>query len=318
MNFNFVKLLNNKKIHFLFILFLCILFSSFFVSYFKLSEGFSLSSVSQPTIPKEYEYLKPITDTWSINTQLKFVDKMNPKKESTGVQIEWLSTTGTGSPFGAWFYPDGMMKWITEEEALYYIDNGMFPYDDYVTNYLTKIKDPPMSQTDLDNNKKILSNRSVYANVVLQNTYPGGKLISEMGSGQGGETPTDTWTCRFGQLLLRAKNDPAAQQKESTDYSFFTKNIPGFEFQGGEPCNPCEFATLPVPKDVSPFNFVGRYNSPDNKCKFTVPGVVPEAYNIYMGNYGALSSASSKTDSDPSSIDTNDTIASNDKINLTL
>ena len=316
-SFKFLKIFSNKKLMFLFIFLCIIILSSFFfksVEGFGLSSSSSFSSSSEPSIPKDYEYLKPITGTWSEDTQTKFIAKLNEGINPNGddkntVKKEWLTTTPPG--FLGLFYPGGITKWVTEEEALYYIENGSYPYDDYVTNYLTKEADPPVTPENLDNTKKLLPNRVIYSVSISTKTVPGADLLVKMANTGGVLDDEKTeWRCYDGNLMIRNnRQDPTTTLTKSTDYSFFTKNFPGFQFQGDEPCNPCEWPKLTLPPDVSIQDYLGRYNNPENKCKFTMPGAIPEAYNIYMGDFSGLSASSSSSntsESTPTSLETND------------
>lgn len=76
----------------------------------------------------QYQYLAPIpnSNTWSQNTMTQFVDKWST--------INNVSEALQDNAQSLKFYIDNTL----EEEALYYIQNGLFPYDSYVTDYLNK------------------------------------------------------------------------------------------------------------------------------------------------------------------------------------
>ena len=77
---------------------------------------------------------------------------------------------------------------------------------------------------------------------------------------------------------------------ETTDYSFFPSNVTGFSYDG-DACNICQIPQTTM--DTGGFNSAEDiYNSSNNKCKFTMSGDIPEAYNVYIGKYGNAPSES--------------------------
>ena len=99
-------------------------------------------------------------------------------------------------------------------------------------------------------------------------------------------------------VIFFFKNSSEEQPVATTVYSLLEDNIPGFKFTDG-PCNVCDLQNISLPAGKQT---VDAYDSPDNKCKFTVAGIVPEAYNVYMGTYKNTNAISST----PSSVDTED------------
>jgi len=265
------------------------------------SEG--LDNMSKP-IPGEYKYLAPITGTWSSDTQQKFIDKYNSVNNLTGenaVTISMLSQSPTSGMLG-WYYNGGMMKYITEEEANYYIQNGVFPYDDYVKNYLSTALNPPASEADLQTYPKFASNRSVYMLIVEPRSVPLGKLLTDMSSMGGQGSDGSKWTCRQGtDGVFGIQQNSSSDWVTSTDYSYFTKNVPGFEFEG-EPCNPCQWLSTPSSTEASPWAMIEQFNK-RTQCKFTYKkNENPEAYNVFIGDYG--------TESTPANTNSSSTIDS--------
>jgi len=78
----------------------------------------------------QFQYLAPIknSNTWSQNTMTQFAKKWNEKNNASGISV--LQDNAQSLKF--------YISNTLEEEALYYIQNGIFPYDSYVTNYLNQ------------------------------------------------------------------------------------------------------------------------------------------------------------------------------------
>jgi hypothetical protein len=150
----------NKKIMFLFILLVLILISGLT---FSLVEGFdlgsfdtsSLDTLSKP-IPEQYQYLAPLPEgsIWAPDFQDKFVEYL--KKNDPKATKENLSTP---SPI---YGGKTLMQMASQKEAQYYMDNGLWPYDEYVVNYFTKEANPPVSATQLEQTRKMFPNRAIY------------------------------------------------------------------------------------------------------------------------------------------------------------
>jgi hypothetical protein len=246
--------------------------------FFNSIEGFETST----NIPSQYEYLSPIpeTDIWSDKVQQKFIDKYNSVNNLAGDNLL------TKEKLKAKYPNKGYMSFVSEKEALYYIDNGIFPYDEYVTNYFTNEIKPPLDQNSLNNYKKVFSNRIIYRIFIQNKTVPLLKAISDilwpvrhdLDNGKG-------WLCDNGNFYF-TNNVKTDQPSVSTDYGLFETIIPSFKFENG-PCNVCQLQKI---KTEAGQLITDVYYSPENKCKFKV-GDVPEAYNIYMGNYKTAKSS---------------------------
>jgi len=272
-----LNLFVNSKVQFLFIFLCIIIISSFF---FNSIEGFETSK----NIPSQYEYLSPIPENavWADEVQQKFIEKYNSIHNLTGDSLLTKEKLTAPNPF---LGNRGFMGTVSEKEALYYIENGIFPYDEYVTNYLSTQANPPIDQNNLNNYQKGFPNRAVYKLLIKNQTVPQLKTISDilwptrhdLDNGKG-------WLCQQGSFYY-TDNVTSQQPAISTDYGLFETIIPDFKFENG-PCNVCELQNI---KSQAGQQITDVYDSPENKCKFKV-GEVPEAYNIYMGNYGTVNS----------------------------
>jgi hypothetical protein len=291
-----LMLFQNKKIMFLFILLVLILISGLT---YTLVEGFDLGSfdtssldASSKTIPEQYQYLAPLPEgsIWAPDFQDKFVEYL--KKNDPKATKEALSTP---SPF---YGGKTIMQVASQKEAQYYIDNGLWPYDEYIINYVTKEMNPPMKLSDLEMMRKMMPNRAYYV-LVAKNTVPQLKMLNEIGD-INKEHKTDngkSWTCtKNGELQIK---DDGGSLLSSTDYSFFPNNISGFSYEG-DPCNVCQISKIALSKGGL-IDYEAAYNSLENTCKFKMSGDVPEAYNVYIGKYGnavSESTPSSTTSAD--------------------
>jgi len=293
-----LNIIRNKNIVFLFILLVVILFFSLF---YRNIEGFDLGSMSSSSsssskpIPDKYQYLAPLPEgsVWSPEFQDKFLEHL--KKTNPSVTKEVLST-----PYPFWGNKT-LMQSASQKEAQYFLDNGMWPYDEYIVNYLTKEKNPTMSATDLENLRKGMPNRFAYVATVASGTVPQMKMLDKIFGGYNNNKAENDkyWKCVNGDLLV--KDGEGGEYKSSTDYSFFPNNIPGFSFEG-ESCNLCAIQMTKMDGGGG-HSAQDVYDSPNNNCKFKMSGEIPEAYNIYIGKYGNAPSESvpSSTNSSDSS-----------------
>ena len=98
----------------------------------------------------EYTYLSPLLpeSTWGQFTIQKFVDKYN-SMENDHLKVNMFQLDKKGSIF---------IKHALEEEALYYIEHGRWPYNSYVTNYL---KSNPTIITDLNVNDVAITKENI-------------------------------------------------------------------------------------------------------------------------------------------------------------
>jgi len=113
----------------------------------------------------KYDYLSPIPLdlTWGQITIQKFVDKYN---EMGNEQLN--AFTFKDNKKGMMF-----MNYALEEEGLYYSEHGVWPYNEYITNYLEKnpipngVKVDDVSVTN-ENVDKFYPNRYVYMSFISQ------------------------------------------------------------------------------------------------------------------------------------------------------
>jgi hypothetical protein len=123
-NFSVVKkFIMKNKLVLLFVLFILL-----FISFMPFRESFSdLNSTTDP-----YKYLAPVPkgNTWSQTTINDFTNKFNTvnSTQNSGEVAAQINPS----------YLNYIMSNALEEEAQYYIQNGKFFLDSYVTDYLTK------------------------------------------------------------------------------------------------------------------------------------------------------------------------------------
>ena len=291
---SFLKTIKNPQILFLFVFLLFILLIGLLFSK-NVIEGLDLGigtpSISDLTsssvkkgIPEEYKFLAPIPDgsVWAPEIQDAFVTSQ--QKRDPSFTTETLKTPISGNK--TW------MQWVTQEEAKYFIDNKKWPYNEYITNYIT---DNP---TFLGNGNAVtadqlspqIPNRMVYGLFIAPQTVPqlafSNQLFS-LNSPQKAENGK-YWQCTT-DGTLQTKDGENGTMADNNDYSFFQSNVAGFSFTG-EPCNACA-----IPQIKISGTFQDIYNSNQNTCKFTISGDT-EAYKVYTGVYGdALGTDTNKT-----------------------
>lgn len=280
---NIFSVFQNKKIQFLFILLVLILVLGLT---YKITEGFdmgsfdtSLGTSTVKDIPEQYKYLAPLPEgsVWTPEFQDKYVSKQNMKKEDLT----------TPNPF---FGGKTIMEVASQKEAEYFLENGLWPYDEYVTNYLLKEANPPSTATQLEDTRKHFPNRAMYKLISLQ-TVPQMKMLYQIGNYMSeNKLPNGkSWKCtKDGELQTKEEGGSLVA---SSDYSFFPNNITGFSYEG-DPCNVCNITKLAWSKG-GVIDYQKTYDSLENTCKFKMSGEVPEAYNVYIGKYGNAQSESS-------------------------
>ena len=310
-----INIFNNKIIYVIILIFFI-----FLVSYsYKLIEGFGFdldsykdiaTSLTKPlkTIPTDYDYLAPLPEgyVWNSDIQDKFLAYLkskDPNNQSTKEDLSKPMFVFGGKSF---------MQSASSSEVSYFMDNNLWPYDTYVINYLTKEANPPLSPTEIENIRKMFPNRAIYNSLIKNKTVPEMKVISELSGAPFSWNKTDNdkfWKCdRDGTLNI--KDSENGDITKSEDYSFFSDNIPGFSFDGST-CNICQIITTKM-DNQSAYTVFDQYNSPNNTCKFSVSGEIPEAYNIYIGKYGNIPSESIPSSTTPSDSTPSDSTPSDD------
>jgi hypothetical protein len=272
-----MKLKFSKKTWIIIFILICVILFFSFINTKKLFEGFDSNS--------RYKYLAPIPpDTvWSQETQDAYKAWIDANPNRSHLELT------------------DAMKLVSEEEGKQFADTGIWPWDDFVTEWWTQrlnddfAKNPPASSDTPPPNvsdsiktmQMLYPNRAGYAlslwpappattgRMPLYNIWS--KL--SMPSNDMGYAISDTQRIICDYDKLKIKNTTDGTSTESTDYSLFEK-IPGLKFVS-ESFNLCAFP---------------------QKYKVTIDGKpTPEDYNIYIG-------ASSPTESTPSSL--SDSIAS--------
>jgi len=296
----FLNLFKNKKIVFLFILLVLVLIAG--LSY-KLVEGFDLggltsgsssSTSGSKSIPQDLENLAPLPDgyAWSTEMQDKWIaygQKQNPNNKASPSEIK-TQLASVNPQFGG----KSFMQLASEKEVQYYMDNGAWPIDEYVTNYFNSLGSTGVDQ--LKQFSKQMPNRFLYMYFVEGQTVPQIKMITNIFNSssftqQTGENG-DKWYCEMSgqnQWDFKLVNS-AGETSTLTDYNKIPEIIKDFSFEG-DPCNICG-----VRGTGKSGSFLDVYNSDENKCKFKMTGEVPEAYNVFVGKYG-----NAPTDSSPAS-----------------
>lgn len=226
----------NKNIIKIIITLLIILFFVFLFLKPKTFEGFS----------SDYQYLAPVSGTWSQATQDAYSNYINDKG---GVQ---LSTA---------------MQLATEDEAKQYISTGLWPYDTAVINLYNEVSKTNPDVAPITDFQKMWPNRWLYSALInMSKTNPSWNLslsptgIMNGNKGLGFDIGNNQQIqCKYAKLGIVDTSNNA--WTDSTDYSLFEK-ITGFKFNS-TPCNAC---------DVNHF------------CDFTYNNVsYPESYYIYYG-----------------------------------
>jgi hypothetical protein len=289
-------------------------------SFGSLTSGSSESATPSPsTEDSQYKYLAPLPpdNTWSQDIQNAFVTKFNSMLLAQDPSAT-LITSPTTKQFN-------YMLIASEEEAKYFIDNGVWPWDNYVNNIINKIKE----SVD-ENTKKLLEfviniwsktvpNREVFK-MLISSQLPQNTILSSLNPSTGtgiNINGTQYLTCKSGEGTIKQPDGTnivfpsnglypyilpyktATNGSYTLDYSTFEK-IPGFTFDSSA-CNICQTP-----------NF--NYLDPSNNCFFSIN--TPEAYNIYSGS-NLKSSPSSTSTTSPSTSTTSTTTPSTSSTSTT-
>jgi hypothetical protein len=309
----------------LIIIFVGVLFYSYFLKEIiegvKKLEGFSLdtsnisSSVSSSTSSVGYydnlSRLSP-DNVWSSSTIKSFLDYINSQllsqqPNATPLKVDsptFQTTLKRFQPFS------------TDSEVAYYIKNGEWPWNGYVTDYINNTFLPALKtqQTDDQQNaflkmiKTSFTNRQIYINVIMNSTVPQLSIINKLNFGGLEPSVGTKMECVFlregdqtqpdGTTKISIEKDGKYLQLNNVytlDNNVYT-SIPGFQFQS-QPCNVCN---------------ITNYTDPTNNCLFTIK--TPEAFDQYMGNNSLTSSTSSITSGTSSTMNSFGSVnSSNDK-----
>jgi hypothetical protein len=304
----FINLFKNKQIRWLFIALVIILLVG--LVFFKGNmEGFDLGSMdpsnagsSAKPIPQQYQYLAPLPDgyAWSTEMQDKFIAYLKKQDANATIDKTFLTTANPG--WGNKTY----MQLASEEEVQYYLDNdGVWPWDEYIVNFLTT-KNPPLTTAEMTQMRKWSPNRLIYSGSIENQTVPQLKMINDLWNSSSfnqiqGEND-NKWYCNFVSNGQQSEDhygfevvNSAGETKELTDYATIPDIIKDFSFEG-DPCNICNIRSVNLGTGAHTFEDI--YNSDQNKCKFKMSGDIPEAYNIYIGKYGNAPAESSPASTD--------------------
>jgi hypothetical protein len=282
----------------------------------KSLEGFSFGSTPSSSSSKtdsQYDYLAPLpaNNTWSETTQTNFMQKFNANLLAKDASATLITTPG--------FQNMSYISFASEIEANYYVENGKWPWDNYVNNFYSKIisKATPQGQKMMTNFiatlQQIYPNRLIYKQIGGA-TLPQSTILSSLNpnTGNGLVLPNNNQylTCKTatqgamqlpdGTNLIIPANGlyPFVSSSKNTiangaytlDYTIF-ESIPGLTFDGSA-CNICQTP-----------NF--NYFDPSNNCMFSIK--TPEAYNVYSGANIKSTPASTSSSSSDSSLPTSTT-----------
>jgi hypothetical protein len=285
----------------------------------KTLEGFSFGSMptsSSSTPDSQYDYLAPLpaNNTWSETTQTNFMQKYNANLLARDPSATLITTPS--------FQNISYMSLASEIEANYYVENGKWPWDNYVNNFYSKIISKADTQTQkfiksfLPMLQQIYPNRLIYKQMGGA-TLPQSTILSSLNpnTGNGLVLPNNNQylTCKTaaqgamqlpdGTNLIIPANGlyPFVSSSKNTvangaytlDYSIF-ESIPGLTFDGSA-CNICQTP-----------NF--NYFDPSNNCMFSIK--TPEAYNVYSGANIKSTPASTSSSSSDSSLPSSTTPSS--------
>ena len=278
----------------LIVFFILLITFNIFRSFNKMSEGFSIGSTSSSSETNaQYDYLAPLpaNNTWSEETQTNFIKKFNANLLAKDPSATLITTPSFAGSFGNLNY----LSLASELEANYYVENGKWPWDDYVNNFYDKVisKDSPQNQAGMKKSvamfEQYLPNRSIYK-LIASTTLPQSTILSSLNPNTGGglvlPTTNQYLTCKSADkgvtklpdgsnLIIPANGfypfvsgsiNSIANGAYTLDYSIF-ESIPGLTFDGS-PCNICQMP-----------NF--NYLDPSSNCTFSIK--TPEAYNVYSG-----------------------------------
>ena len=274
-----------------------IIFYIIYSNYDTLVEDFSLqsfipssssSSSSSATDSSNniYQNLAPLPsdNTWSQDTQNNWVKKFNDSLVSTDPSATVFTTIDEVNQQMQINY----MQNASEDEAKSYIENGVWPWDTYITNTITdataKVSDEQKTQSNeiFTLYRKLVPNRYAYQYFIGPSTIPQSAILlslnpNNVGSGMINNENIKI-TCKSAIKGTISQPDgtniqipdngyyPFINNAYTLDYTIF-ESIPGLTFDTSA-CNIC---------GIDNFNYL----STNNKCKFSLNN--PVAYDIFAG-----------------------------------
>jgi hypothetical protein len=233
-----------------------------------------------------YQYLAPLPsdNIWSEDTQTAFIKKLNDYQ----ISVDPSATLFTSMDQIKDKTKVDYMKNATDDEANSYIQNGIWPWDTYITNqlndYTTNMTDQEKTTFDkfAKYYDKLLPNRLMYQEIIGKNTIPQTAILNSLNPNIGTGIPTyanQNLTCKYATKSTIQQPDgtnivipedgfyPYYINAYSLDYNIFSK-IPSLTFDSSA-CNICA---------IEDFDYL----STNNQCKFSLK--TPAAYDIYSGN----------------------------------
>jgi len=264
----------------------------FFSIFNKSIEGFSFMS-EKSSNDTQYKYLAPlpIPNTWTQDTQKGFIQKFN-----TNLLAQKSSATPITIPT---YLNINYMNIASEDEATYYIQNGIWPWDDYITSYVNKLTSEH-SDEDTEDKVKLFSqlnpNRQMYK-IFGENTVPQSIILSSLNPAIGNglvlpDKSNQILTCKlankgtlqnpdgtnivipssgFYPYITPSKNQNNSNGAYTLDNTIF-ESIPGFTFDASV-CNICA---------IDKFDYLGQFDEQSTLCSFSLK--TPEAYNVFTGS----------------------------------
>lgn len=298
------------KLNTIVIIFLSLfIFYIIFSNYTTFVEGFSLESIiptssssSSSSSPSSsttdssntiYQNLAPLPsdNTWSQDTQNNWVKKFNDYLVSADPSATVFTTIDEVNQKMQINY----MQNASEDEAKSYIENGVWPWDTYITNTITdataKVSDEQKTQTNkiFTFYRKLVPNRYAYQYFIGPQTIPQSALLLSLNPSIGSgmiNSSNRKITCKSAIKGVIQQPDgtnitipdnglyPFINNGYTLDYSIF-ESIPSLKFDSSA-CNIC---------GIDNFNYL----SAKNNCKFSLN--TPVAYDIFAGINKSTSSS---------------------------
>lgn len=219
---------------------------------------------------EEYKYLEklPENNAWSQETQDAYKLKLKEvRPDLRDASDDILNKDITEQ-----------MKITSDEEAKYYIQNGNWPWDNYVIDSINSLKtttsNPRIKNLDISQTQKTMPNRMAYVLYVAQETVPQLKVLNQLNTNGYNITDNEILKCENNNASLHNTANPntditpnavTISTPNLVDVSIFEK-ITGLKFDGTA-CNICDGG-----------------NILNGTCGFSMDGQqTPEAFNIYTG-----------------------------------
>ena len=211
---------------------------------------------------EEYKYLEklPENNTWGPEIQNGYKLKIKQVRPDLRDASDETLTTMVKD----------QMKTASEDEAKYFIQNSNWPWDNYVINSITSLKEtttnPIVKNVNISEAQKTTPNRVAYALYVAQDTTPQLKLTQQLNTTGYNITDNENLKCVNNAPNLHNTNSSTETTGESPLDSTIFEKITGLKFDSTA-CNICDGA-----------------NIMNGSCSFSMENQqTPEAFNIYTG-----------------------------------